>query len=59
MADLFNKPMYFRGLFIRLWAYFDGFRLRPKRKISEDLALEAFGFLEETDLKTFLKDSTI
>ncbi len=63
MADLFAKPMYFRGL-LRLFRakiqdYLGGFRFLHKRKISEDRALEAFGFLEATDLKTFLKDSTI
>jgi hypothetical protein len=28
-------------------------RSRPSKKISEDLALEAFGFLEATVLKTY------
>jgi len=48
----FYKPLLLGG-------YLDAFRSRPSKKISEDLALEAFGFLEATVLKTFLKDSTI
>ena len=63
MAYLFNKPPINRGLLggmnTSLNDYFEGFRFLPKRKISEDFALDAFGFREATVLKTFLKDSTI
>ena len=51
------------GISSAFWAdfvvYLGGFRFRPNKKISEDLAREALGFLEATVLKTFLKDSTI
>jgi hypothetical protein len=42
-----------------LGAYLGDFRFLPSKKISEERALEALGFLEATFLKTFLKDSTI
>jgi len=63
MAYLFHKPPINRGLLGLITAYLDdyfgGFRFLPKRKISEDFALDAFGLREATVLKTFLKDSTI
>jgi hypothetical protein len=63
MAYLFHKPHVFKGVIggisAEFCAYLGGFRFRPSKKISEDFALEAFGFLEATVLKTFLKDSTI
>jgi hypothetical protein len=39
--------------------YLAGFKFLPSKKISDERALEALGFLETTFLKTFLKDSTI
>ena len=47
------------GYFIVLGVYLGGLRFLPKRKISEERALEALGLREFTALKTFLKDSTI
>jgi len=59
MPYLFNKPPTNRGLFGEIRAYLGGLRFLPNKKISEDFALEALGFLDATVLKTFLKDSTI
>ncbi len=59
MAFLFNKPLYLMGYYPHKGVYLGGFRFLPKRKISEERALEALGLREATVLKTFLKDSTI
>ena len=59
------NPLFFEGIkanlltLLLLLAYLGGLRFRPKRKISEERALEAFGLRDATVLKTFLKDSTI
>ena len=59
MLHLFLKPLYLMGFFLVLGVYLAGLRFFPKRKISEERALEALGLRELTILKTFLKDSTI
>ena len=40
-------------------SYLGGFRFLPRRKISDERALEAYGLLDATVIKTILKDSTI
>jgi len=59
------NPLFLEGIkanlltLLLLLAYLGGLRFRPKRKISEERAREAFGLRDATVLKTFLKDSTI